>query len=225
VNRRDALRALGALGLTACDSGRPKSGVLGIMERWNRGAQRVLFGTSGELVGGELSPETMFPVYYASPHLPIAPPGWRLKIGGNVERPAELTLDQLMQLSRTDLRIEHHCVEGWSATADWHGVQLAEVARMVGARPGDYVEFRSFDDGYWSSWDRDSALHPQTLLAYGMNGHPLAPEHGAPVRLYGGLKLGYKQVKYLTEVNFVDHIDEATGGYWEAQGYEWYAGT
>ena len=85
----------------------------------------------------------------------------------------------------------------------------------------DFVDFRSFDAGYWSSWDRDSAFHAQTLLAYGMNGRPLAPAHGAPVRLYGSVKLGYKQVKYLTEVNF---LDRETGGYWEDQGYEWYAG-
>ena len=121
----------------------------------------------------------------------------------------------------------HHCVEGWSATADWSGVRVSEIAKLVGAEDVDYVEFKSFDrDGrgrdYWSSWDRDSAMHPQTLLAYGMNGRPLSPEHGAPVRLYGAVKLGYKQVKYLTEVNF---LSEETGGYWEALGYEWFAGT
>src|SRR2546422_718220 len=65
-------------------------------------------------------------------------------------------------------------------------------------------------------------VSPETSIAYGMNGHPLSPEHGAPVRLYGAVKLGYKQVKYLTEINFLDH---ETGGYWEGLGYEWYAGT
>jgi DMSO/TMAO reductase YedYZ molybdopterin-dependent catalytic subunit len=181
-----------------------------------------LFSGGREQHAGELTPEMAFPVYHVSPQVPIAPAGWKLKIGGRVARPRELTLDELMALPRTDARLEHHCVEGWSATADWHGVQLSELAKLCGAETVDYVEFKSFDQGYWSSWDRDSALHPQTLIAYGMNGHPLSAAHGAPARLYGAVKLGYKQVKYLTEINFLDH---ETGGYWENQGYEWYGGT
>ena len=93
---------------------------------------------------------------------------------------------------------------------------------MVGADPRvGYVEVRSFDAGYWSSWDRESALHPQTILAYGMNGELLGPDHGAPIRVYTAVKLGYKMVKYLTEVNF---RPERSGGYWENQGYEWFGG-
>jgi DMSO/TMAO reductase YedYZ molybdopterin-dependent catalytic subunit len=118
--------------------------------------------------------------------------------------------------------VQHHCVEGWSAVASWHGVRLSEIARLVGIdRRVQFVEFRSFDSGYWSSWDLASALHPQTLLAYGFNGSPLYAEHGAPLRVYSAVKLGYKDVKYLTEVNFLPDI---TGGYWENQGYEWFAG-
>jgi DMSO/TMAO reductase YedYZ molybdopterin-dependent catalytic subunit len=84
-----------------------------------------------------------------------------------------------------------------------------------------YVEFRSFDSNYWSSWDLASALHPQTLLAYGMNDQSLGLEHGAPLRVYSAVKLGYKMVKYLTEVNF---LPSRTGGYWESQGYDWFGG-
>jgi DMSO/TMAO reductase YedYZ molybdopterin-dependent catalytic subunit len=222
VSRRDALRILAGLGLAACDSRNPRHGLLGAMERWNQGVQARLFDPDLAATAGAPTPEDAFPVYYASPRIPIAPAGWTLKIGGRVARPRELSLDDLLRLPRTDVRIEHHCVEGWSATADWHGVQLRTIAELVGAGPVEYVEFRSFDQGYWSSWDRASALHPQTLLAYGMNGRPLSPAHGAPVRLYAAVKLGYKQVKYLTEVNFLDH---QTGGTWEQQGYEWYAGT
>nr|WP_284663833.1 molybdopterin-dependent oxidoreductase [Myxococcus sp. SDU36] len=133
-----------------------------------------------------------------------------------------LTLDALQRLPRTDLRIRHHCVVGWSAVASWHGVRLSELAHYAGAdsRAG-YVELRSFDAGYSSSWDRPSAFHPQTILAYGMNGQPLTPGHGAPLRLYSGVKLDYKMVKYLTKVNF---LPEPTGGYWEDRGYEWFAG-
>ena len=222
LSRRDLFRIAGALGLAACDTGKPQSGVLGGMERVNRRVESFLFSGSREQHAGDITPDMAFPVYHISPTAPIAPPGWKLKIGGRVARPREFSLDDLMALSRTELRIEHHCVEGWSATADWAGVRLSEIAKECGAEDVDYVEFKSFDQNYWSSWDRDSAMHPQTLIAYGMNGKPLSPEHGAPVRLYGAVKLGYKQVKYLTEINFLDH---ETGGYWEAQGYEWYGGT
>ena len=222
VSRRDAFRILGALGLAACDTGKPQQGVLGKMERWNRKVESKLFDPGVEARAGDLTPADMFPVYFVSPSLPMVPPGWTLKVGGRVGKPREFTLDDLMKLPHTDARIEHHCVEGWSATADWSGVRLADLAKVVEAEKVDYVEFKSFDAGYWSSWDRESALHPQTLLAYGMNGKPLAPAHGAPLRLYGAVKLGYKQVKYLTEVNFLDH---ETGGYWEQRGYEWFGGT
>lgn len=154
--------------------------------------------------------------------MPYPPVRWTLKVGGMVEHPTVLSLADLKRFRRTDMRVRHHCVEGWSAVALWHGVQLQEIARIVGVhRDAYFVEFRSFDSGYWSSWDRESALHPQSLLAYGMNGRDLEPEYGAPLRFYSPVKLGYKGVKYLTEVNF---LSRQTGGYWENQGYEWYAG-
>jgi DMSO/TMAO reductase YedYZ molybdopterin-dependent catalytic subunit len=106
--------------------------------------------------------------------------------------------------------------------ASWEGVRLAEIARIAGMDPrARYVEFRSFDADYWSSWDLASALHPQTILAYGMDGARLPLEHGAPLRLYSAVKLGYKMVKYLTEVSF---LPVRSGGYWEDRGYEWFAG-
>src|SRR5258708_34164234 len=100
--------------------------------------------------------------------------------------------------------VRHEWVEGWAGVAAWEGLRLSELARAVGIDPSvRYVEFRSFDEDYWSSWDLGSALHPQTLLAYGMNGHDLHPDHGAPLRVYSAVKLGYKNVKYLTEINFL----------------------
>jgi DMSO/TMAO reductase YedYZ molybdopterin-dependent catalytic subunit len=113
-------------------------------------------------------------------------------------------------------------VEGWSAVAAWYGVRLSEVGKLAGADPrARFVEFRSFEQGYYSCWDKESALHPQTLRAYGMNGGLLSPEYGAPVRLYSAVKLGYKMVKYLSQITF---LPTRTGGYWEDQGYEWFAG-
>jgi DMSO/TMAO reductase YedYZ molybdopterin-dependent catalytic subunit len=204
---------------------RAQAGFLQWMGRWNERVERALFRSdrlAAELPPTETTPAHAFPSYFISEDMPMPPAGWVFKVGGLVARPTTFSLEQLQRLSRTDMRVRHHCVEGWSAVAAWHGVRLRDVADMVGADPrAPYVEFRSFDAGYWSSWDRESALHKQTLLAYGMNGAPLYPDHGAPLRLYSAVKLGYKMVKYLTEVNF---LSERTGGYWEDKGYEWFGG-
>jgi DMSO/TMAO reductase YedYZ molybdopterin-dependent catalytic subunit len=221
------LRAAGtvALGGLACDGARPHAGFLGLMERVNDRFQRALFDPgrlAPELPVEDESPPGAFPAYKISRQFPVSPAGWALAVRGLVARPLTLTLPELRRLPVTRTRVRHHCVEGWSAVASWDGVRLAEIARLAGVDPrARYVEFRSFDAGYWSSWDLESALHPQTLLAYGMNGAPLRVEYGAPLRLYSAVKLGYKMVKYLTEVSF---LPVRTGGYWENQGYEWFAG-
>ena len=92
---------------------------------------------------------------------------------------------RLLKLKQTRQRVNHYCVEGWTAVADWWGVRVSELARLAGVRPdAKYVDFQSFDDGYHESWDIDSALHPQTLIAYAMDGKLLTPAHGAPARLH-----------------------------------------
>ena len=188
--------------------------------------QRALFDPNRlapELGEEEETPLEDFPQYKISREFPIAPAGWALAVKGLVARPLTLSIAELA-----------------AAPADAHaraaplrrGLVCGRVLGRRAARrssPGSpasdprarYVEFRSFDSGYWSSWDLESALHPQTILAYGMNGAPLRVEHGAPLRLYSAVKLGYKMVKYLTEVSF---LPVRTGGYWEDQGYEWFAG-
>ncbi len=220
---RAALLA-GAGGL-ACDSSRPRTGFLGVMERVNERFQRALLDPhrlAPELGPDEATDPAAFPKYRIGPDYPVAPAGWALAVGGLVRNPQALSLEQLRRLPRTELRVRHHCVEGWTAVASWHGVRVSELARVVGADPrARYVEFGSFERGYYSCWDLESVLHPQTILAYGMNGEPLAREHGAPARLYSAVKLGYKMVKYVLYVNF---LPERTGGYWEDQGYEWFAG-
>ena len=222
-----AVRSAGvvALGAVGCDSRHPQAGFLGLMERANERFQRALFDPgrlAPELSEEEESDPADFPAYKIGPIYPPAPPGWALRVTGLVARPLALGLDDLRRLPGTRTRVRHHCVEGWSAVASWEGVRLSEVARLAGADPrARYVEFRSFEPGYFSSWDLESALHPQTILAYGMNGELLSREHGAPARLYSAVKLGYKMVKYLSEVSF---LPVRTGGYWEDQGYEWFAG-
>jgi DMSO/TMAO reductase YedYZ molybdopterin-dependent catalytic subunit len=210
--------------LAGCES-RPIKGFLGAMKGWNEKFEGLVFSPSGlapELPASDTTPESAFPSYFISDTMPAVPSNWTLSVGGLVERELVLTLDQLQKMPRTDLRVRHHCVEGWSAVASWHGVRVSEIARLAGLKPGvRYVEFNSFDEDYFSSWDLGSALHPQTLLAYGMNGHSVGSNHGAPLRVYSAVKLGYKMCKYLTEVNF---LPNKTGGYWEDQGYDWFAG-
>lgn len=220
-------RATGAVALAGlgCDSSRPHDGFLGLLERANERFQRALFDPNRlapELREDEETELEDFPKYKISKQFPIAPAGWALAVNGLVARPLTLSLEGLQRLPRTRTRVRHHCVEGWSAVASWDGVRVAEIARLAGVDPRvRYVEFRSFDAGYWSSWDLESALHPQSILAYAMDGAPLLVEHGAPLRLYSAVKLGYKMVKYLSEVSF---LPVRTGGYWEDRGYEWFAG-
>jgi DMSO/TMAO reductase YedYZ molybdopterin-dependent catalytic subunit len=125
-------------------------------------------------------------------------------------------------MPRTTYTVKHHCVEGWSAIATWHGVPVSAVAARCGMLPqARYVRFDSFDSGYMNGWDLASAMHPQTILAYGMNDNVLPPSHGAPLRLYSPTKLGYKMTKYLVSVTFTA---ERPGGFWEDQGYPWFGG-
>jgi DMSO/TMAO reductase YedYZ molybdopterin-dependent catalytic subunit len=225
ITRRKLILGIAATTVLAgCDS-RAASAFLAAMGRWNERVDRLLFSENriaAEPPASELTPEADFPSYFISDSIPFAPADWALKVGGLVVQPSVFSLEQLKRMPQLGMRIRHHCVEGWSAVAEWHGVRLRDLARTVGAsRDAKYVEFRSFDNGYYSTWDIESALHPQTILAYGMNGRPLYPDHGAPLRLYSPVKLGYKSVKYLTEVNF---LPNRTGGYWEDQGYDWYGG-
>jgi DMSO/TMAO reductase YedYZ molybdopterin-dependent catalytic subunit len=118
--------------------------------------------------------------------------------------------------------VKHHCVEGWTAIASWAGVPVSTVASLVEPLPAArYLRFDSFDQNYFNGWDLKSAMHPQTILAYAFNDRPLRPDHGAPLRLYSPIKLGYKLTKYLTRMTFTA---ERPGGYWEDQGYPWLGG-
>ena len=164
------------------------------------------------------------PSYFISPELPMLenPAAWRLAVGGLVRQRLALSIDDLQAMPRTTYTVKHHCVEGWSAIATWHGVPVSAVAERCGVLPqARYVRFDSFDSGYFNGWDLASAMHPQTILAYGMNDNPLPVTHGAPLRLYAPTKLGYKMTKYLVSMTFTA---ERPGGYWEDMGYPWFGG-
>ena len=216
--------------LAACNKNpQSASKLLALAEARNESLETSLFRhsrfnsvpASAKLAGKD------FPKYFISKSVPMWDPAargvWRLEVSGAVRTPLSLTLDELAKLPRITQKVDHFCVEGWNARAEWTGVRVSDLARLAGAT-GDarFVDFQSFDDDYHESWDMASAMHPQTLVAYGMDGHMLGPAHGAPARLHSPVKLGYKNTKYLTKVVF---MPARNGGYWSDQGYEWYGGT
>jgi DMSO/TMAO reductase YedYZ molybdopterin-dependent catalytic subunit len=158
---------------------------------------------------------------------------WRLTVTGAVERPLSLSLSDLMAMPSRSQITRHDCVEGWSCIAEWTGVQLSLVLAEARPRPeARFLYFRSMDTierglggsiKYWESHDLRDALHPQTILAYGMNGAPLPVRNGAPLRLRVERQLGYKMAKYLSGIEVVPALTDK-GGYWEERGYDWYAG-
>jgi DMSO/TMAO reductase YedYZ molybdopterin-dependent catalytic subunit len=153
----------------------------------------------------------------------IDPVQFRLKIDGEVNHPLELSMADIRKLPLTSMVIRHICVEGWAAIVQWGGVRLRDLVALVKPKPNvRYVYFLSAD-GYYESWDLASALHPQTLMAYAKNGHPLTADNGAPIRVASPIKLGYKQSKWVTQIKLVSKL-LPNQGYWEDQGYEWFGG-
>jgi DMSO/TMAO reductase YedYZ molybdopterin-dependent catalytic subunit len=147
---------------------------------------------------------------------------WTLEVGGLVRKPARLTRRDLEALPNLTYTVKHHCVEGWTAVGTWTGVPVSTVVGLVEpTAQARYLRFDSFDSGYYNGWDLTSAMHPQTILAYAFNDRPLMMNHGAPLRLYSPVKLGYKMTKYLTAMTFTR---DRPGGYWEDRGYPWLAG-
>jgi DMSO/TMAO reductase YedYZ molybdopterin-dependent catalytic subunit len=225
-----AAGAAGALFLEACDSSGPRSAakLLRLAERGNEKVERALFRHTAIDVppSSARAAGQSFPSYFISRQVPTwddAVRGvWRLEIGGLVDHPLKLTLPELASLPRIGYRLDHFCVEGWTAVATRTGVSLRELAKVAGVqRSARYVDFESFDDNYHESWDIESAMHPQTLVVYAQDGHYLNAAWGAPARIYSPVKLGYKNTKYLTRIMF---LPERNGGYWSDQGYEWYGG-
>ena len=216
--------------LGACDSVGPRraTSLLRYAERRNEQVERWLFrsGSRNRVDAGARLSGRAFPRYFISEPIPMWNESergvWRLEVSGAVQRPLSLSLDDLLKMRSVTQRVDHFCVEGWTARAEWTGVRVSELARAAGATSdAQYVDFQSFDSDYHESWDIDSALHPQTLVAYGMDRAMLGAGHGAPARVHSPVKLGYKNTKYLTRVIF---LPGRAGGYWSDRGYEWYGG-
>lgn len=153
----------------------------------------------------------------------IDPVKFRLLVEGDVDNPLSLSMADIQEMPHTSMIIRHVCVEGWAAIVQWGGLQLRDIVAL--AKPKSNVRYIYFEsaDGYYESWDIASALHPQTLMAYEKNGKSLPVENGAPLRLASPIKLGYKQSKWVTRIVLVEKLLPIKG-YWEDQGYEWFAG-
>jgi DMSO/TMAO reductase YedYZ molybdopterin-dependent catalytic subunit len=143
---------------------------------------------------------------------------WRLKLGGK----HELTLDELQTLQRTELTTDLRCVEGWNVPATWAGVRLVDLlAKYPIDQAHAYAALVTPDSKYYVGVDTPSALHPQTILAWELNGQPLEQEHGAPLRLVIPVKYGFKWLKRIGSLSFTD---ERPKDYWAERGYDYYAG-
>lgn len=248
LSRRAVLTGLSVAApalLAGCDSlgASPgfRSNVLGLGEWMNYRMHRLLFANS---LAPEFAEDQMSPVFRANgnetagsaiyrQHLAQKFSRWRLPVGGLVQRPMALSLSDLQARPARTQITEHTCVEGWTAIGKWTGAPLGPILTEAGLSPqARFIVFHCADDfngtPYYESIDLVDAFHPQTILAYGMNGAALPERHGAPLRLRVERQLGYKQAKFVMRIEAVAdlaQIGRGRGGYWEDAGrYAWYAG-
>jgi DMSO/TMAO reductase YedYZ molybdopterin-dependent catalytic subunit len=158
---------------------------------------------------------------------------WRLTVDGLVRRPLSLSLAEIKALPARSQVTQHNCDEGWTAIGQWSGVALGHLLQTAELLPeARYIVFHCMDEMargafYYESIDLFDAFHPQTILAYGMNGNALPVRHGAPLRLRVERHVGYKHAKFINRIEAVarlDRIGRGKGGFWEDRGYQWYAG-
>src|SRR6187200_1262128 len=220
--------------------------VLDSAEELTRVSQRALLSPTAfarEYTEADLSPafkangstDPGDPIYKAHAANDFA--DWKLGIGGLVETPLELSLAELRAMPARTQITRHDCVEGWSCIGKWTGVPLKALLDRAQLKPtARYIVFHCADDlaetgddsgKYYESIGLVDAFHPQTILAYQMNGAALPIPHGAPLRLRVERQLGYKMAKYVMGIEAVENvagIRGGRGGFWEDRGYEWYAG-
>jgi len=232
LQRRGLIKAglsLGALGLlTGCDLS-THAGIdaaLWAMLRFNDRVQAALFSPTRlaqTYPASAITKPFRFNAYYEEWQVrEYDPDNWRLSVSGLVTEKSAWTLQQLAALPQEEQITRHICIEGWSQIGQWRGIPLHAFLRRIGADlRARYVAFKCFD-GYSTSLDMASALHPQTILALEFLGKPLADEWGAPLRLRIPTKLGFKSAKNLQSIEVTNTYP---GGFWEDQGYDWFSGT
>jgi DMSO/TMAO reductase YedYZ molybdopterin-dependent catalytic subunit len=252
-NRRRFLARAGAgiatLALAGCTGLSQKKWVADLLsqvEGLTRRAQRLFAGSHA--LAPEFSKADIAPVFRANgtlnpdtadynAHAANGFRDWQIEVGGAVEHKLSLSMEALRAMpSRTQIT-RHDCVEGWSCIGEWRGTPLAQVLALAApTKDARYVVFYCADNMaetgepeqlYYESLDLLEATHPQTILAYELNGEALPVEHGAPVRLRAERQLGYKMPKYIKRIEIVPDFGQIAGGkggYWEDQGYNWWAG-
>jgi DMSO/TMAO reductase YedYZ molybdopterin-dependent catalytic subunit len=252
--RRNVIRAglasFGALVVGACTPLSQQQWVVDILsevEGLTRRAQRLFAG--GHALAPEFTKADIAPVFRANgtldpqtddyaAHAAKNFDDWRIEVGGLVENKLSLSMKDLRNFPPRTQITRHDCVEGWSCIGEWTGAQLAHILAM--AKPNAnarYIMFFCADPmgsslsgdvpHYYESLDLLEATHPQTILAYELNGHQLPVQNGAPVRLRAERQLGYKMAKYVQRIELVENFNQINGGkggYWEDLGYTWYAG-
>jgi DMSO/TMAO reductase YedYZ molybdopterin-dependent catalytic subunit len=154
--------------------------------------------------------------------------GWRLAVDGMVARPASFSVADVQGFPRHSQITQLQCEEGWSYIAEWTGARLSHILDVVGALPqARYVVYSSFERDTWDSIDMADARHPQTFIAYGMNGEELPVKHGGPLRMRLPRQMGYKNIKYITRLTVTDSLKgfgKGMGSVSAQYGYAWYAG-
>jgi DMSO/TMAO reductase YedYZ molybdopterin-dependent catalytic subunit len=227
ISRRSVLKFSPLLLLAGCDltpNGRTES-FLRSFQKFNDWVQAKVFDRTKlapEYSDAHLTPEDGFRVNGKDAEDPdVDLEQWTLTVDGLVRKPGTYSLDQIKSLPKRVMNTRHCCVEGWSIIPKWGGAVLGDFLQMAGADPtAKYLSVQSVDD-YYTSYDMPSVLHPQTLLCYEAYQKPLTISHGAPVRIVMPTKLGYKSAKWITKITVTN---TKPGGYWEDQGYDWFAG-
>jgi DMSO/TMAO reductase YedYZ molybdopterin-dependent catalytic subunit len=248
LSRRRLIRAgvasAGGLLLPGCDrlfDNKTFRGTLESAEDLHRATQRAL---GRDALAREYREADMSPQFRANGSREVADPAyrqhlaqsfanWSLRVDGLVERPLAVPLHAVRNLPQRAQITRHDCVEGWSAIGRWQGPRLGLLLDMARLKPeARYLVFHCADlyhgKPYYESIDLVDAFHPQTILAWAMNGKPLEEAHGAPLRLRVERQLGYKHAKFVARIEAVaslEGIHGGKGGYWEDNGaYAWYAG-
>ena len=197
---------------------------LASMSKFNDRAQAWLFDPTRmakTFSEAEITRPYPFNAFYEAKDAPEADETYELLVGGMVEKKQPWTVDALSALPQETQITQHVCIEGWSAIGKWRGVRLRDFLMRVGADlRAKYVTFNCLDR-YSTQIDMPSALHPQTILALSFLDEKLPKMYGAPVRLRIPTKLGFKSAKHIYEIVVSNDYVE---GFWERQGYNWFAG-
>jgi len=229
--RRAFLRqslGLGSLAmLTGCDitDSLSAENALRAISRMNDRVQAWLFDPhqlAPEYPESAITDPFPFNAFYKQEEAPeVDASDFALEVGGLVENKAGWTLAQLNALPQVSQITRHVCIEGWSAIGQWSGIRFAEFLARIGADTrAKYVGFKCAD-GYSTSIDMATALHPQTQLTLRFRNQTLPRQYGFPMKLRIPAKLGFKNPKHITSLYVTNDFP---GGFWENYGYNWFSG-